>query len=145
MAGPGGPGGANGGGYRGMNRGERLPEGAWGNGPGDPASIERAYREGVRDLGRLRESVQDNPELSRDVADLMRDMQRIDPRGTAGNELQTRINNQVVAALEQIEMQLRRKLEEQNGGSVRAGSTEPVPAGYANSIAEYFRKLSKGK
>ena len=45
----------------------------------DPAALERGYREGLRDLGRLREAVQDNPELARDVADLMRDMQRIDP------------------------------------------------------------------
>ena len=59
--------------------------------------------------------------------------------------MQQRINNQVIGALEQIELQLRRKLEEQQGGSVRSGASEPVPAGYARSIAEYFRKLSKGK
>ena len=31
------------------------------------------------------------------------------------------------------------------GGNVRSGASEPAPAGYANSIAEYFRKLSKEK
>ena len=29
--------------------------------------------------------------------------------------------------------------------NVRSGAAEPAPPGYANSIAEYFRKLSKGK
>jgi hypothetical protein len=28
---------------------------------------------------------------------------------------------------------------------VRSGSTEPVPQGYADAVAEYFRRLSKEK
>jgi hypothetical protein len=130
--------GGSSGGYGGINRG-----GNWGG--GDPALVERAYRESMRDLGRLRENLGDNPDISRDVQDLMRDMQRIDPR-RFGQEplLMERINAQI-ASLEQIELQLRRKVEEQNGGNVRSGASEQAPPGYANSIAEYFRKLSKEK
>ena len=73
-------------------------------------------------------------------------MQRIDPRRFGTDPLLAeRINSQVVSGLEQIELQLRRKLEEQQGGSVRSGASEAAPPGYANSVADYFKKLSKDK
>ena len=94
----------------------------------------------------MRENLADNPDISRDVQDLMRDMQRIDPSRFGQDPLLAeRINSQIVSGLEQIELQLRRKLEEQQGGSVRSGASEPAPPGYANSVSEYFRKLSKEK
>ena len=46
--------------------------------------------------------------------------------------------------IEQIELQLRRLLDDQAGG-VRSGSAEPVPPGYSDAVAEYFRRLSKEK
>lgn len=133
------------GGYGGINAGQRFNDGGGYRGGGDPALVERAYRESMRDLGRLRENLGDSPDISRDVTDLMRDMQRIDPR-RFGQEplLMERINAQI-ASLEQIELQLRRKVDEQQGGNVRSGASEQAPPGYANSIAEYFRKLSKEK
>ncbi len=96
----------------------------------------------MRDLSRLRDNLGDNPDISRDVLDLMRDMQRIDPR-RFGQEplLMERINAQI-ASLEQIELQLRRKVEEQQGGNVRSGASDPIPPDYANAIYEYRRKLS---
>ena len=42
-------------------------------------------------------------------------------------------------------MELRRKVDEAGGGSVRSPGAEPVPQGYADAVAEYFRKLSKSK
>ncbi len=130
-----------------MNRGERFPnEAGAGYRGGDPSMVENTYRETLRDLGRMRENLGDNPDIARDVQDLMRDMQRIDPRRFGQDPLLAeRINSQVVNGLEQIELELRRKVEEQQGGNVRSGASEPAPPGYANSIAEYFRKLSKEK
>jgi hypothetical protein len=127
------------GGWGGINNGGREGRAF------DPATAERTYRETMRDLGRLRESLgQQNPEISRDVQDLMREMQRIDPRSLGQDAtLADRINSQIVGGLEQIELQLRRKVDEQNGGNVRIGASEPAPQGYANSVADYFRKLSK--
>jgi len=132
------------GGYNGTNFGQRGPlDGAFGYQEGNP---ERTYREAQRDLGRLREGLGDNPEIARDVQDLIRQMQRIDPGKFADDPvLLGRINSQILAGLEQIELQLRRKVEEQQGGNVRSGASEKAPDGYANSIAEYFRKLSKEK
>ena len=113
----------------------------------DPEAVEalaeRTYRETMRDLGRLRENVGQNPEIARDVTDLVREMGRIDPARFGDDPLlAARINSQIVAGLEQIELQLRRKVEEQEGGNVRSGASEPAPAGYSKSVAEYYKKLS---
>ena len=59
-------------------------------------------------------------------------------------EIQTRIN-QVIPRIEELELELRRKLEEKEGGQVRTGGVERVPQGYADAVAEYFRRLSKSK
>jgi hypothetical protein len=136
-----------------MNRGDWRPElggqrapdqlpGALG---GRLDSEERMLREGARDLSQLRQQLADNPEVSADVQRLVREMQQLDPSKFPGNpELVERLRNQVLAGLEQLELQLRRKLDEQNSGQVRAGSSVPVPQGYQESVAEYFRRLSRG-
>jgi hypothetical protein len=36
-------------------------------------------------------------------------------------------------------------LDEQAGGNVRSTASQPVPAGYAEAVAEYFRRLSRDK
>ena len=55
------------------------------------------------------------------------------------------LRTQVLSGLEQIELQIRRKLDDQNVGQVRSGAPNRVPPGYAESVAEYFRRLSQGK
>jgi hypothetical protein len=46
-------------------------------------------------------------------------------------------------ALAQAE-QLRRRME-QKGGSVRSAASERAPEGYADAVAEYYRRVAKGK
>jgi len=49
-----------------------------------------------------------------------------------------------LAGVEQVEMELRRKVEDSGGnGSVRSPAGEKVPQGYAAAVEEYYRKLSK--
>jgi len=51
-----------------------------------------------------------------------------------------------LAGVEQVEMELRRKVDDATGGgSIRSPGSEPVPQGYADAVADYFRKLSKSK
>ncbi|MCP5115564.1 MAG: hypothetical protein GY953_32455 [bacterium] len=135
--------------YSAMNRGDRIP-----NLPNvrpmsesDFQNMERAYREGLGDLRNLRQSVrQDDPEMAREIQSLIREMQALDPSRFPGNPaLVNRLTTEVLPNLEQIELRLRRQLEEAEGGQVRGGLTLPVPAGYADAVAEYFRKLSEGK
>lgn len=134
-------------GYSAMNRGDWQPA------PGgtdvratSPEDFERAYREGMRDLGRLQQALEGNAQVGEDIQALLREMQRLDPKRFPGNpELVERLNTQVLGGMEQLELQLRRMLEEKQGGNVRSGAGEPVPPGYAESVAEYFRRLSKTK
>ncbi|HVN07009.1 MAG TPA: hypothetical protein VMT86_21475, partial [Bryobacteraceae bacterium] len=60
-------------------------------------------------------------------------------------ELMGRIQAAMLSGVEQIELQLRRMLDDQQGGAVRSDAAEPVPPGYADAVAEYFRRLSKEK
>ena len=110
------------------------PGPAW----GDAGEFVQNYRRTLRDL-------ESNPQIGKDLRNTIQDMYRFDPRQASSNpELMGRIENQMLGGVEQIELQLRRMLDDQ-GGAVRSGSAEPVPQGYADAVAEYFRRLSKSK
>ena len=85
-------------------------------------------------------------EMSREVAQMIRDMKKLDPSRFRGNpELVEELITQVLPGLEQIELRLRRELEGDDAGQVKAVLSRPVPAGYADAVAEYYRKLSRGQ
>jgi len=116
----------------------------------DPANVERTLREGVRDPGQLEQMLRGNRdiprEFSRDVQDLLREMQGIDPkRLRTAPERMEQIVDQLVGGVEQIELQLRRLADDQQSGSVRSGTSQPPPPGYTEAVAEYFRRLAKQK
>lgn len=129
-----------------MNRGDRLPDAG---SAGDPAALDRAIREGVRDLSQIRgqigQAMQDGGETERDIQKLIREMQQLDPKRFVGNpELVEQLRNQLLANIEQLELQLRRQVDGESG-NVRTGTQQRVPSGYGEAVAEYFRKLSKGR
>jgi hypothetical protein len=41
-----------------------------------------------------------------------------------------------------LELQLRRQLDQNHGGTTRNTDLARIPAGYQDSVAEYYRKLS---
>jgi hypothetical protein len=49
----------------------------------------------------------------------------------------------LISLLQQLELQVRRQVELDQGGDVRAVISEPVPEQYRNAVAEYFRRLSE--
>jgi hypothetical protein len=105
---------------------------------GDAGDFLQNYRHTLREL-------ENNPQVGKDLRDTIRDLYRLDPRMSPGNpHLMDLIESQMLTGVEQIELQLRRQLDDQ-GGAVRSGSAEPVPQGYAGAVAEYFRRLSKEK
>jgi hypothetical protein len=59
-------------------------------------------------------------------------------------ELSDRLSREILPEMERIELQVRRELGE-GGSQVRNSASDPVPPGYADAVAEYFRRLSKGK
>ena len=104
--------------------------------------VEQAYRESLRDMNQLREFMRTHPEYSGDMLQLMH---ALNPAFANDELLGQRIGKEVLPQLEKLELELRRKLDEKNSDQVRSAGSERVPAGYAEAIAEYFRKLSKGK
>lgn len=84
--------------------------------------------------------------MSRGVQGLLRDMQGVDPARFAGDrDLLERIQGQLLPGVEELELQLRRKLEEKQGEGARSGSNEKTPEGYGEAVAEYFRRLSRSR
>ena len=49
----------------------------------------------------------------------------------------------MLPALDRLEIELRRRLDEQLAENVRTATPEKAPDGYADAVAEYFRRLSK--
>lgn len=132
-----------------MNRGDyrpqvgdrQVPQQQFGQ-----AQIERAYTDSLRELRGLREQLGANPETRAEIDRLIAEMQRLDPARFPGNPaLVDKMRTQILPSLEALELQLRRQMEEGQGGQARTASSDRMPAGYAGAVAEYFRKLSKSK
>jgi hypothetical protein len=108
---------------------------------GNPADTERNFDQGMRELTQLRQMVHDDPQAAKDVADLTRQMQNLDPRRFPGNPAMVEhMHQEVLSAVDKLELQL-----EHDGAVSVARSSKPstIPAGYRDSVAEYYRKLSK--
>jgi hypothetical protein len=108
----------------------------------DPGAI---VRDAQMQLNDLREQFKDNPDLGREIQDLNRDLSRLQVGQTASPELDARIGREILPKLEALEVQLRKQAGEVEDGQVRSGASDRVPAGYTDAVAEYFRKLSKGR
>jgi len=146
-----------GGGYNGGYRNGNPYGGPW-YGYGDPRDPRTApvrpedfqnnYNQTLQTLRQLEQQVQGNdPAMVKDLQDLIRDMQRLNPNTYANDPLLAdRIQATLMGSIEQVEMELRRKVEDSTGtGSVRSPGGEKVPQGYQDKVADYYRKLSKGK
>ena len=138
-------GGANGTIYGNFDTGNNTPQGGAAVQP-DNSSVptQRAYDDTLRDLNQLRQAVRDDPESAKEVQQLIQEMERLDPARFPGNPaLVEQLHSQVLADVDKLELQLRRQLEDKDAGQVRSGETKTVPQGYEESVAEYYRRLSK--
>jgi hypothetical protein len=93
-------------------------------------------------MSQLRDFIRTHPEYSNEVLQLLHAMS---PAYANDAELSQRIGREVIPQMERLELELRRQLDDKNSDQVRSAGSEHVPAGYSDAIAEYFRKLSKGK
>jgi len=96
-------------------------------------------------LNDLKDQFRDNPDALRELSDLNRDVQKMQMGATASPELDQRISREILPKLEALEVRLRRQIDEQETGQVRSGGSDRVAPGYTDAVAEYFRKLSKGR
>jgi hypothetical protein len=106
----------------------------------NPADREANYQQSLRQLQVLRGIVKDDPQAQKDLAELTRQMQNLDPRRFPGNPAMVeQMHSEVLRSVDRLELQLQR------GGDTTAhtGTPQTVPAGYGDSVADYYRRLSK--
>lgn len=105
---------------------------------------EPAYRDTMAQLDQLRQMLKDDPESLQKVQELIREMQRLDPSRFPGNPAMVEeLHNQVLSDVDKLELQLRRNADGKQSGGVHNTASQPVPVGYEDAVAEYFRRLSK--
>ncbi|HEX8837620.1 MAG TPA: hypothetical protein VF748_11840 [Candidatus Acidoferrum sp.] len=112
--------------------------------PVEPSNVddsERTFQQGMRDLNELRHMVQNDPQAAKDVADLVRRMQQLDPSRFPGNPAMVeRMQRELLSSVDKLELVLRR---EGAASGARVGKASAVPTEYQQSVADYYRRLSK--
>jgi len=109
----------------------------------NPADTQREIDQGLNLLNGVRAVVQDSPEARRELQALIDQMRNLDPRRFPGNPgLVEQMHQQLVSGVDALELQLRRRLDEKQGGTIRNADPARIPPGYQDSVAEYYRKLS---
>jgi hypothetical protein len=110
---------------------------------GNPPDVEGDYQQGMHELSRLRQRVKDDPQAAKNIAELTRQMQRLDPSRFPGNPaIVEEMHREILSSLDRLELQL-----QHDGISPQARTGRPysVPSGYKDSVAEYYRRLSKSQ
>jgi hypothetical protein len=111
----------------------------------NPADTQREIDQGLNLLNQVRAVVQDSPEARQQLQTLIDEMRSLDPSRFPGNPaLVEQMHQQLVSGVDALELQLRRQLDGERGGTIRNTDPTKVPAGYRDSVAEYYRKLSGG-
>ncbi len=111
-----------------------------------PADPERTFQQGMVELNQLRHLAQNDPAALKEVQDLVRAMQQLDPKRFPGNPLMVeQLHTEVLAGVDRLELQLRHDSDGQTPGEVRTTKESAIPPGYEEAVAEYYRRLSKGQ
>jgi hypothetical protein len=122
---------------------ERRKQPAPTDASGNPADTERTYQQSMRALHQLRQTVQSDPQAAKEVADLVRQMQRLDPSRFPGNPAMVeQMHRDVLSAVDRLELQLQRGA---SSTEAHSGKSYAVPPGYQESVAEYYKRLSKNR
>jgi hypothetical protein len=109
-----------------------------------PPDSERAINQGLQELNHLRQLAKNDPAALREIQDLVKEMQRLDPSRFPGNpEMVEQLHTQVLNDVDKLELQLRRNTDDPQLGQVRTSKSPTVPPGYQDAVAEYYRRLGK--
>ena len=110
-------------------------------GPSTAEDTERTIQQGLRDLNQLQHLVQNDPQAAKEVAELARQMRLLDPSRFPGNPAMVeRMQRDLLSSVDKLELLLRR---EGASSAARTGKSDAVPTGYQESVADYYRRLSK--
>ncbi len=108
---------------------------------GNPRDNEQAYRQQMHELDQLGQMVRNDPNVTKEIRDLSRQMQALDPSRFPGNPvIDEHLHQEMLNSIDRIELQLKK---DASVTEARAGKPDTVPSGYQESVAEYYRRLSK--
>jgi hypothetical protein len=114
--------------------------------PGPPDSpdsppTQQSFAQGMRELNQLRQMLKNDPQAEKEIADLTRQMQNLSPDRFPGNPAMVeQMHREILSSVNRLELQLQK-----DGVSpdARTGNPAEIPAGYRDSVADYYRRLSK--
>ena len=110
---------------------------------GNPQDVEQTFRQQLNELNQLNRMVQDDPNLSKEVQDLTRRMQNLDPKRFPGNPaIVGQMQKELLSSMNRLEIEL---LNHGATGEVRSGKPASIPDGYQEAVADYYRRLSKSR
>lgn len=109
----------------------------------NPGDTQREIEQGMNLLNQVRSAVQDSPEARAQLQSLIDQMRKLS-RFPGNPALVEQMHQQLLSNVDALELQLRRQLDENRGGTIRNTDPTKIPAGYQDSVAEYYRKLSGG-
>jgi hypothetical protein len=108
-----------------------------------PIPVEQLYREAMNELNWLRQAVRGQPASLTNIQELMRELERLDPKRFPGNpEMLEQIRTKLLSQMDKLELQLHPDTNGTQSGQVRSDSPLIAPRGYEESVADYFRRLS---
>jgi hypothetical protein len=104
---------------------------------------QQAIEQGVSELNQLRRDVGNNPEMERQIQELIAAMEHLDLRRFPGNPAMVEeLHQRLLSGIDTLELQLRRDLNDARPGQTRNPDSLAVPPGYKDAVADYFRRLS---
>jgi len=107
---------------------------------GNPADSERTYQQEMRQLNQLRQLAQGDSQTAKEVAELVRQMQHLDPSRFPGNPaIVEQMHREVLSSIDKLELEIQRAGA---APEARTGKPNAVPVGYQDAVADYYKRLS---
>ena len=110
------------------------------------ADTQRVIEQGMGELSQLRQMAKGDPAAEKQIHDLAKEMQKLDPSRFKGNPAMVEeLHTQVLNDVDKLELQLRSDPNAPQAGQVRTATPPSIPPGYEDAVAEYYRRLGKGQ
>ncbi len=107
---------------------------------GDPQQL---IQQGLGELNQLRRETSNDPELQKQIQELISQMEHLDLRRFPGNPAMVEeLHQRLLSGVDTLELRLRRDADEKKPGQIRSTDPLTVPPGYKDAVADYYRRLS---
>ncbi len=100
----------------------------------------------MAELNQLHHLAKNDPAALKEVEDLARAMQRLDPKRFPGNPVMVeQLHTEVLAGVDKLELQLRHDSDGRHRVRCERRRSLRFQPGYEEAVADYYRRLSKGQ